>query len=141
VKSVQKTNLRLSFEIEQFETAARRAGDDDRRADHRGRRRASADGAATFAMRRVEKDAALLQINCAVGRVERKNRVGSDAGNGVVGGDKFGARVRTRAHHVRHFENVVDRGAVARLIRCGDDFHIVDDLRKFRLLQINRLTD
>ena len=107
-------------------------------AEHGGSRGGSVDGATAFALGRIEKQAALFQMNAAVGGIKGKNRYCSaDAGDGVVGGDEFGTGTGTGAQDIRHFEKAIHTGGVLGIVGSGDDLDVVDDLGEFGFLEIN----
>jgi len=126
MQAVQETDLRFTFEVEDFETAIGGGSDDDSRADHGRGGGAGADGAAAFAMGSMEQQAALVEVDRAFSRVEGEDGVGAHAREGPIVGDHFSARAGAGAHDVGHFEDIIYFGGVAGIGR--NDFDTVDDL-------------
>ena len=135
-ESVEKIHFYLAFEVEHFHAAARCGGDDERGAEHGSRGGTGVDCAAALAVRRVEQQAALLEVDCAVRGVEGENGVSADAGHRFVRRDEFRAGRWAGFQNVWHGENVIHARGFLFLVSGGNDLDVVHDLRDFGLLQV-----
>ena len=69
-----------------------------------------------------------MQVNIPAGRFERKNGVGPDARDGLIGRGQLGAGIRAGAHQIGRFDDLLHPGRLRGFGGLRNDVHILDAL-------------